>query len=330
MPAHRRDTDWRGLLRELPLVPLEVSGGDAVTVSAIVPQSGLATLANAQFDVQPVGHADDPATSDLYVLRDDLASSSGFLTDSGQAQSFFEGADADLLVGSSEQGAIVRIPADRSVEEFHFAMAAHGHNLKLVPDLGLLAPVESERRASGRARPERRRDLDDRPADRGHRQRPHRPVLRGRPARRSTGDRHHSRHILHSGNQRATDRLAADLNAIGGGAFDVSMHSFTHSGRSYFNVEAELAGETDHLVLVTAHLDSTAASSPPYDPANDPAPGADDDGSGTAAVLAAAAIIRDLAAAEKPQHTIRFVLFNAEEHGLIGSHAYARDAQARR
>ena len=107
------------------------------------------------------------------------------------------------------------------------------------------------------------------------------------------------------------------------------MHSFNHGGRGYFNVQAELAGETDRLVLITAHFDSTAASSPPYDPVSDSAPGADDDATGTAAVLAAAAIIRDLAAANKPLRTIRFVLFNAEEHGLIGSHAYARDAHAR-
>ena len=328
VPAHHRDTDWRGLLRQLPLVPLEVTGGDTVTVSAIVPQSVLATLANAQFDVQPVGDVDDPATSDLYVLRDDLASSSGFLTEGGQAQSLFDGADANLLVGSSEQGAIVRIPADRSVEEFHFAMAAHGHNLKLVPNLGLLTPVDG----GGELAVDRDLSAEEistigqltAATIRAHIDRYSGVAPLGDPPRTAIS----SRHILHIGNQRATDRLAADLDAIGGGAFDVSMHSFNHGGRGYFNVEAELAGETDRLVLVTAHLDSTAASSPPYDATNDPAPGADDDGTGTAAVLAAAAIIRDLAAATKPQHTIRFVLFNAEEHGLIGSHAYARDAQA--
>jgi hypothetical protein len=39
-------------------------------------------------------------------------------------------------------------------------------------------------------------------------------------------------------------------------------------------------------------------------------------------------VICDLAAAQKPELTVRFVLFNAEEHGLVGSQAYARDAQA--
>lgn len=329
VPARRRDTDWRGVLRGLPLVPLEISGGDAVTVSAILPQSKLATLSNAQFDVQLVGGADYLATSDLYMLRDDVASSTGFLAEGGQAQSFFEGTDAGLLVGSSEQGLIVRIPADRSIDEFHFAMASHGHNLKLVPDRGLLAPVD----VGFEVAPDRDLSADEistigrltAASVRAHLDRYSGLVPLGDPP----GTAITSRHILHSGNQRATDRLAADLNAIGAGAFDVSVHSFNHGGRGYFNVEAELAGETDRLVLVTAHLDSTAMSSPPYNATTDPAPGADDDASGIAAVLAAATIIRDLAAAAKPRHTVRFVLFNAEEHGLIGSQAYARDARDR-
>jgi len=63
-------------------------------------------------------------------------------------------------------------------------------------------------------------------------------------------------------------------------------HPFRHEGRALDNVEAELPGELDELVLVTAHLDSTAAFSAGYDPVRDPAPGADDDASGTVGVLA--------------------------------------------
>ena len=51
-------------------------------------------------------------------------------------------------------------------------------------------------------------------------------------------------------------------------------------------------------------------------------PGADDDGSGTAAVLAAASILRNY----PMEHTIRFVAFSGEEQGLLGSHEYAKDA----
>jgi Zn-dependent M28 family amino/carboxypeptidase len=51
------------------------------------------------------------------------------------------------------------------------------------------------------------------------------------------------------------------------------------------NVEAELPGLSPELVLITAHLDSTAANDPDYDERHAPAPGADDDASGVAAVL---------------------------------------------
>jgi bacterial leucyl aminopeptidase len=93
------------------------------------------------------------------------------------------------------------------------------------------------------------------------------------------------------------------------------------------NVEAELPGSgLDGVVLVTAHMDSTGARQSGYQPASDPAPGADDDASGVAGVLAAANAIGALdAALSVPRRTVRFVLFNAEEHGLVGSKAYARD-----
>jgi bacterial leucyl aminopeptidase len=101
------------------------------------------------------------------------------------------------------------------------------------------------------------------------------------------------------------------------------------------NVEAELAGSElqEEMVLVTAHMDSTAArrttsEEPSYDPATDSAPGADDDASGIAGVLAAARAIKKLSAVKRPKRTIRFVLFNAEEVGLVGSGEYARDQKA--
>jgi hypothetical protein len=334
-PHHAAES--RGALRGLALVPLRVSGEGGCTVLAIASGTALAALANAQFDVQPLGQEGDPAASDLYVIRDDEAAGSGFLSGSGQFEQLFgpgNSANQGLLLSASHEGLLIRVPAERSIEEFHFATAAHGHNLKLVPDPGLLG---SEAAWHGHGRFEAlaaERDLT--PAE---------AALIGQltdarlqafldryagnaPLGDAPGTAVDSRHILHAANQRVTDQLATDLQAIGGSALTVSTHSFTHNGRSYSNVEAELAGNTSALVLVTAHLDSTAASSPPYNPAGDPAPGADDDGSGLAAVLAAAEVICDLAAAQKPEQTIRFVLFNAEEHGLVGSQAYARDAQS--
>jgi bacterial leucyl aminopeptidase len=112
----------------------------------------------------------------------------------------------------------------------------------------------------------------------------------------------------------------------------VRRRRFGHEGRSLDNVEAEFRGsEPGGIVLVTAHLDSTAAfSDGPYRPEAGPAPGADDDGSGVAAVLVIAAAIAKIRQVKPLKRTLRFVLFNAEEHGLVGSKAYARTQAARR
>lgn len=77
----------------------------------------------------------------------------------------------------------------------------------------------------------------------------------------------------------------------------------------------EKYGETnaDEIVIVCAHYDSI--SSDPYNNA----PGADDNASGTASVLAAARVLADL----PTERTIRFICFSGEEEGLIGSHHYA-------
>ncbi|MBT2365825.1 M28 family peptidase [Streptomyces sp. ISL-10] len=145
-----------------------------------------------------------------------------------------------------------------------------------------------------------------------------------------------SRDASSADNVRVVDALAGRLHELG---LKVRRHAFTWRGHRISNVEAELAVEaSDGVVLVTAHLDSTGAEgdffdsagrSRPYDPAVDPAPGADDDGSGTAAVMATAECLSSMVASGRtPARSVRFVLFNAEEQGLVGSKAYARAAAA--
>ena len=80
-----------------------------------------------------------------------------------------------------------------------------------------------------------------------------------------------------------------------------------------------VAGSGAELIIVAAHFDSTAAASPNYHPTTSPAPGADDDASGIACVLAVARELvkyRDVL-----RHSVRLCFFNAEEQGLVGSQA---------
>ena len=76
------------------------------------------------------------------------------------------------------------------------------------------------------------------------------------------------------------------------------------------NVIADLPGrDASEVVLLGAHYDSW-----------DPAEGADDDGSGVAAVLEAARILKSLGIT--PKRTIRFAFFYGEEEATLGSRAY--------
>jgi hypothetical protein len=79
------------------------------------------------------------------------------------------------------------------------------------------------------------------------------------------------------------------------------------------NVEATLPGideSNDEIIIFNAHYDTVKKS-----------PGANDDGSGVAAVLTAAYILSQY----EFNRTIRFVTFSGEEINLLGSYEYVKD-----
>ena len=98
---------------------------------------------------------------------------------------------------------------------------------------------------------------------------------------------------------------------------DVSYHTYTFDDELRRNVVAEQAGliQSKEIYLITAHVDDM--------PKNDPAPGADDNGTGSVAVMTAARLL----GTRHFVHTLRFVLFTGEEQGLLGSEAYAADCK---
>jgi leucyl aminopeptidase len=334
IPADPQERDWPGVLRELAIIPLHVTRDLPRRLYAIATLDAAARLGELHLDVEPVGHPEDPLTTDLYLVRDDREGPAGLMPEAGQSAQFLvDRGESNVILASSPEGLYIAVPAGRSIEEFHFPGAQHGHNEKLMPDTTLLAPFEPGTTAwAGRGTglfvgeprleadqwawlseitPEAiRHDLDR---------------YTGEAPLDETGTIISSRHIRSPDNALAVRALARDLKALGGEEIVVRCHRFAHEGRWLHNVEAEFRGtEPDGIVLVTAHLDSTAAfSDGPYNPETDPAPGADDDGSGLAAVLVIAATIAKLRQVTPLRHTVRFVLFNAEEHGLVGSKAYA-------
>ena len=104
--------------------------------------------------------------------------------------------------------------------------------------------------------------------------------------------------------------------------------SYETRGQPCHNIEAEIPGNRPEIIVIGAHYDSVSGS-----------PGANDNGSGAAAVLALA---KRFAAYETerspprrtPNKTLRFVAFVNEEppyflSGEMGSHVYARRCKER-
>ncbi|MCH2057192.1 MAG: M20/M25/M40 family metallo-hydrolase [Thalassotalea sp.] len=99
----------------------------------------------------------------------------------------------------------------------------------------------------------------------------------------------------------------------------ISLHSESKwkSDVSSGNVILDLVGseKPEEIVLIGGHLDSW-----------DLGTGAVDDGAGVAITTAAAALIAKLP--KRPKRTIRVVMFGAEEVGLLGAFAYAKQHEA--
>ncbi len=118
----------------------------------------------------------------------------------------------------------------------------------------------------------------------------------------------------------ARDYIASELRALGLG---VDLAPFSFRGRTYHNVVGAMPGTDPRRprLLLGAHFDSTAHT-----------PGADDNASGVAALLECARLI----ASRAPRAGVEFVGFDLEElqtvtgRYRVGSHALARDKQARR
>jgi hypothetical protein len=103
----------------------------------------------------------------------------------------------------------------------------------------------------------------------------------------------------------------------------VVFDSFSLNGTYAKNVIAELTGsgpDKSHTYIISAHYDSISR----VDPYN-VAPGADDNASGSAAVLEAARVLSQY----RFSRTLRFVLFAGEEQGMVGSRHYAGRASSR-
>jgi hypothetical protein len=125
-----------------------------------------------------------------------------------------------------------------------------------------------------------------------------------------------NRNSRQPGNTTARDWLVSQFQALPG--MTVTTQSFSVPGSpsvTSYNVIATLMGTTrpNDWYVVGGHFDSTSQST------SVAAPGAEDNGSGTAGVLEMARIF----SAHPPEATVLFICYSGEEQGLYGSLAHA-------
>ncbi len=105
--------------------------------------------------------------------------------------------------------------------------------------------------------------------------------------------------------------------------YRTKFQNITVNGSASRNVIADKSGgaaSARKVVLVTAHLDSINLKGGPAASA----PGADDNGSGSAGLLEMARVFQD----HRNKHDLRFILFGGEEEGLFGSKHYVATLSA--
>jgi hypothetical protein len=107
---------------------------------------------------------------------------------------------------------------------------------------------------------------------------------------------------------------AEELASMG---YEVERQGFSYGGAPHDNLWVTRVGATqpDRMYIIGAHLDGRGGGG-----------GADDDASGSSLVMELARAFADPEL--EPEVSLRFVLWNAEEVGLVGSYAYVNERRA--
>ena len=119
-----------------------------------------------------------------------------------------------------------------------------------------------------------------------------------------------SRNKYQPSNDKAADYIKQKLNSYGLVTYD---QNFSSTGRNVYGIQLGSLYPNKQYIIC-AHYDDM--------PSGTTAPGADDNASGTAAVLEAARIFTQY----DSKYTIIYALWDEEEHGLVGSSYYAQQA----
>lgn len=317
-------------LTPMPLVPIYLNPkqqGSAYVITSIKIAEKIESIG---LTVEIFGNEHDPQVTDAFLVHDDRMTPEG--TDpSTYAREFLASEDKSrFIVSAIGPTLLLALPPDVAVEEIHFPKALHGHSRRLLADPSMITSQLEAITNDTDQRDEAAAQMTLTEAEEKILRKViigatiesfHAPYVGDTPLE-GFGFSVSSRHVSHPHNKAVTTALCRRLAAIGGKVMKhVRRHNFYLGEDVVSNIEAELPGsEPESFVIISAHFDSTAKK----DGVFSPAPGADDDASGVAAVLAAAQAAVELHALGQLRRSLRFVLFNVEEDQIYGSQVYAK------
>lgn len=107
-------------------------------------------------------------------------------------------------------------------------------------------------------------------------------------------------------------KTARQIAAMEGKEVTIRVKQDEYEGESW-NTVAEIPGETDEMILLTAHMDTTPLSRGSYD--------------NLTGCIGLLGVMEEMLK-KKPRYTLRFVFCGSEERGLLGSKAYCAQHEA--
>jgi hypothetical protein len=129
-----------------------------------------------------------------------------------------------------------------------------------------------------------------------------------------------ARHSLSSHFHDAARRARDRLQMMG---YEARLDEVVLADGKTLNVVADkrgTAGDADKVTLLAAHLDTARFSASGQEDLTAPAPGINDNSSGSAGVLEMARVLKDV----ETRRDLRFILFGGQEQGLCGSRQYVQ------
>ncbi len=129
-----------------------------------------------------------------------------------------------------------------------------------------------------------------------------------------------TRHYRSPEGVEAAKWIKSNWERIAASRSDIHVELYNHPKWEQPSVIATIEGESDEIVIVGGHLDSIAGF---WGGGSAKAPGADDNASGIATITEVLKVLIDNS--YRPQKTIQFIGYAAEEAGLLGSKEIAAE-----